>query len=222
MTIKNIQGTKYGRLTAIQEILPTPNTGRRWDCLCECGNMVNVSQINLRIGNTKSCGCLHKDHVTTHGSSKTKLYKVWTAMKQRCLQPTCDAYIDYGGRGITICSEWLNDYTIFHTWAMTNGYQQGKTIDRRNNNMGYSPNNCRWTNQMTQRRNSRKSQKRTSIYKGVCWHKQNKKWFAYITVKGKSISLGTHDSEKFAAQTRDQYIIDHNLKNFIMNFRRNV
>ena len=89
----------------------------------------------------KSCGC-NKNKI--HGESKTKLYNVWKAMKQRCSNPNYKQYKDYGGRGITICPEWTNDYTKFKDWALNNGYTKGLQINRIENDGNYEPSNCEW------------------------------------------------------------------------------
>lgn len=78
-----------------------------------------------------------------HGCSATSLYKVWASMKQRCLQPNSQSYPQYGGRGITLCSEW-RQFVPFRDWALANGYEKGLVLDRKDNELGYFPDNCRW------------------------------------------------------------------------------
>lgn len=92
-----------------------------------------------------------------HKMSKTKLYKIWGSMKQRCLNMNDKGYKNYGGRGITVCDEWKNDFISFYQWSVNNGYQEGLTIDRINNNGNYEPSNCRWTDNFTQQSNTRKN-----------------------------------------------------------------
>lgn len=150
-------GQCFGRLTVIEEVEPyiTPQGTPliQWKCKCECGNEVIVSTSYLISGHTQSCGCMHREILseirTTHGKSKTRLYGVWHGMKRRCYDPNTRNYKDYGGRGIKICDEWLNDYQPFHDWAMANGYnpnaKRGEcTIGRINNDGNYEPKNCRW------------------------------------------------------------------------------
>src|SRR5690606_10465631 len=100
---------------------------------------------------------------TTHGLRDHKLYGVWRSMKQRCTQKSHYAYKDYGGRGIKICDEWIDDFKAFYDWSMSNGYEEGLTIDRINNDDGYSPENCRWTTMRVQNTNKRNVLKRRSV-----------------------------------------------------------
>lgn len=89
----------------------------------------------------------------SHGLSKTRLYSVWCAMKERCNNPHNKSYQRYGARGITVTSEWQYSFETFYAWAMDNGYADGLTIDRIDNNRGYSPDNCRWVTVAQQNRN---------------------------------------------------------------------
>lgn len=131
-------------------------------CVCDCGNIRDYELYNLikLKGNAKSCGCLriengHKS-LTTHGLSRLLLYKVWDSMKQRCTNPNDTGYKNYGGRGISICNEWLHNPEIFIKWALNNGYKKGLVIDREKNNGNYTPNNCRFiTNKLSQRNTRR-------------------------------------------------------------------
>lgn len=160
MICKINAGDKFGRLTIIEQ---TPQRKQRciiYKCRCDCGNIVFVKGTNLKKGYTKSCGCLQKEMSTeankTHGQSKTKLYYVWQRMKQRCNNKSNRAYKYYGGRGIYVCKEWNDDYISFYEWSVNNGYKEGLTIDRIDNNEGYSPNNCRWVTMKVQSENRKK------------------------------------------------------------------
>ena len=93
----------------------------------------------------------------SHGMSKTKIFGVWRTMKSRCLNPNNKKYKNYGGRGITVCDEWANDFMAFFTWAMDNGYQEGLSIDRIDNDKGYCPDNCRFADARTQANNMRRT-----------------------------------------------------------------
>lgn len=159
----DLKGQRFGRLTAIKPTGRNRQQNSLWHCLCDCGNTVTVSQSNLHRaskGYNTSCGCLKKENsrkqLTTHGLSETRLYEIWCGMKKRCLSPTNQAYANYGGRGITICEEWL-DFKRFYEWAMKNGYQDHLTLERKNNNKGYSSDNCKWATQKEQVSNTRRN-----------------------------------------------------------------
>jgi hypothetical protein len=105
-----------------------------------------------------------KDKLTKHDGSRTKLYKVWTSMKQRCHNSADAKFHHYGGRGIKVCDEWMHNFGAFFEWAMANGYDETAprgqcTIDRINNDGNYEPSNCRWTTMAEQNRNQRPRRK---------------------------------------------------------------
>ena len=133
-----------------------------WHCRCDCGNEIQVVGVSLTRGNTRSCGCLQKERFTnrTHGMSGHPLYGVWTGMLQRCFNHKDRKYPDYGGRGIGVCDEWRRSFQAFAEWSLANGYAivSGKgrlTIDRRDNDLGYAPDNCRWVTYAVQNGNRR-------------------------------------------------------------------
>jgi hypothetical protein len=123
--------------------------------------MINTRGDSLKGGRTLSCGCYGKQNRlksnTKHGQSRTKLYKTWTSMIQRCHNTRATQYADYGGRGISVCLEWKDDFQNFHDWALTSGYESHLTIDRINNEKGYGPSNCRWATMEDQQKNKRET-----------------------------------------------------------------
>lgn len=120
-----------------------------------------MGEDNLKQGKTQSCGCLHNELLAKrnerHSLSKTRIYYIFNGMKDRCYNNKNKSYKDYGGRGITICDEWLNDFVVFYKWATENGYKEGLSIERIDVNKGYSPENCAWIPKEMQAKNTRKN-----------------------------------------------------------------
>ena len=145
---------KFGRLTVI-EFHERKGKNYYWKCQCECGNTRIVQPSRLINGTTVSCGCYNREVITKHGLDGNKIYHVFNSMKSRCYSQKNKSYPVYGGRGIKICEEWLNDVTVFHKWAIENGYKEGLTIDRIDVNGDYEPNNCRWITHKEQSYNLR-------------------------------------------------------------------
>lgn len=161
----NLIGDIYGRLKVISRHNVNTNRGRpQWLCVCECGNKKIVSSSNLRQGGVKSCGCLliesalnaSEKHMT-HGLTGSRLEQIYKGMITRCYNKKCHAYKDYGGRGIYVCHEWKNNRSSFFKWAFNNGYKDDLTIDRKDNDLEYSPGNCRWSTRIIQARNTRRN-----------------------------------------------------------------
>ncbi len=152
-----------------------------------------------------------------HGESKTRLYIAWINMKQRCNNPHAKNYKHWGGKGISVCSDWL-DFIPFRDWALANGYKDHLTIDRKNNNGNYNPKNCRWVTAKTQSRNTKKIRSNnTSGYRGVFFKKKHKIWHVVICVNYKRIHLGYFKCRRAAAYAYDSFIESNNLehtKNF--------
>lgn len=163
----DLTNQRYGRLTIIKYAY-SKNDRKYWHCKCDCGNEKVISSHDIRLGRTKSCGCLKKENsanmLRTHGATDTRLYHIWCSMKQRCLKPTSNKHKkNYFDRGICICDEWTV-FENFQKWALENGYQDNLTIDRIDNNGNYCPENCRWVDYKTQANN--KSSNRLITYNG--------------------------------------------------------
>lgn len=159
---EDLTGKRFGRLTVIEfykELIVTPkDILRLWKCKCDCGKELKETEKSLLRGETRSCGCLKKLKrygSTCNKSENKKLYGVWVAMQQRCLNCTNKNYKYYGARGIKVCNKWISDFRYFYEWAMSNGYKDGLTIDRIDVNGNYEPSNCKWTPYKEQSRNKR-------------------------------------------------------------------
>lgn len=162
-------GEIYGRLKTLglQERRPVGNQGQMatyFLCQCECGSDPKwIGRLNLKNGDTKSCGCLDlesrrqrceklKKFEAKHGMSGTPEYQTWNGMNQRCTNPNASGYLDYGGRGIRVCEAWAKSFDAFFA-DMGRRPSPKHTIDRINSNLDYGPSNCRWATRRTQNRN---------------------------------------------------------------------
>ena len=202
----DLTGRTFGRLTVGAYVGKQGQT-HHWECQCECGVSIVVWGGDLNSGGTKSCGCLRKElaaeRATTHGHSRTELYTCYINMLRRCYGGDDKSYDDYEGRGITVCDRWLNSLEDFLA-DMGARPSPEHSIDRVDNDKGYSPDNCRWATKREQVINRRIPKNNTSGVKGVYWYKAGQKWRAQINIDGKQTSLGgfPNKDEAIAARRR--------------------
>lgn len=200
---KVAEGSEVGRLTVLS-CVGVKSGNNYWNCICECGNILEVKASSLNSGLKQSCGCKYrqsrKSCGTTHGLGKSTTYNSWTAMKQRCYYPKGDYYHLYGGRGIKVCLEWRDSFSTFY--KDMGERPKGLTLDRLDSNGDYSKANCKWSTPQEQSRNIRYKKEGKDTPMGVSWHKGVKKWQANIGVDNKSLYLGVYTTKDAAIAAR--------------------
>ena len=164
----DISGQKYGKLFVVSRA-DNSSTGRvKWNCRCDCGVKKVVAGNHLKSGAIISCGCLAIERgkqSATHKMSKTRTYGIWNGMWQRCTNPNSSGFYLYGGRGIKVCGKWESFENFF---ADMGEAPTGKSLDRINSDLDYSPENCRWADDFVQANNTRRNR--------------------YITINGETLS----------------------------------
>lgn len=206
-------GCVYGRLTVIgvgeQYVSPKGRRVSRWKCECVCGNIVDVVPSKLRSGHTSSCGCFKLDKATFHGHNKpgerTATYRSYDNMRSRCYNEKAAGYCEYGGRGIEVCSRWVEKSPGgFLNFLEDMGEKpENSLLDRINVNGNYCKENCRWVTRSVSNFNRRKLDKNTSGRTGVSWSDRCSKWVARIHENSEEFILGYFDSFDEAVRVRE-------------------
>ena len=187
---------------------------------CDCGNIFKARVSCVKYGTVKSCGCLvsktnrilMSKTFKTHGLSKHPIYNIWRGMLYRCNNKKSANFKYYGGRGIKVCKRWLKIENFIED--MYPSFKEGLSLDRIDNDKGYSPDNCRWANQSTQINNTRTLiSTNTSGYVGIWYRKDRNKYAAELKINNKKVSIGCYKNKEVAMLMREIYIIENNLKN---------
>lgn len=210
----DLKDQKFNRLLVLSKNTTKKRTA--WNCLCDCGNTTISTTSNLRLGISQSCGCRHKEIVkdlkTTHGGKSHPLYVTWVNIKARCYNIRSTSYPNYGGRGITMCSEWFNSFPTF-LLDMGEKPSEEHSIDRTDNNKGYSKDNCTWATSTHQAINRRMLASNKSGLLGVSWSTNHKCWVSQLNANGRKIHIGHFKNKEVAGIARDDYIKLHQLPN---------
>lgn len=210
MEVESIIGLKFGRLTVIKEDgnfyhkVTGEKRHKKYLCKCDCGNEFYATAFKLRNGDRKSCGCITRKH----GLSKTQDYNIWNLMIQRCYNEKTDRYPNYGGKGIRVCPEWLDDMTGFIQFSQDMGLRPtlNHTIERVDVSKDYCPENCIWTDDMSlQGFNQTTRKSNTSGRTGVSYCEEHKKspWTASISKAGKVLRKTFQTFEEAVSQREE-------------------
>ena len=199
-------GRKKNFLT-VRAITRLPNKHRAFLCECDCGNMTVIEPTFWENGTVKSCGCFAESLKLEHSEELDRLRRIYSGMIQRCYNKNSNGYENYGGRGISICPEWLNSREKFIDWALSHGYANDLSIDRINVNGNYEPSNCRWATDEVQLENRRPSSE---------WKKRKPHKLKTLTVDGETKPL----REWYAFYNTSQPAVAYRMKNLGMTLEQ--
>jgi len=186
----------------------------------QCNKQYQITKVSYDVKKNDMCqSCSVAKSATKHGMSSTRLYKLWNKIKDRCYNTKQDGYEMYGGRGITMSSEFL-DFNIFSSWSLNNGYTDELTIDRIDNDIGYSADNCRWVGWDIQSTNKPKRKDNTSGYTGI--RKEKNLYRATINSNGSVVYDKRFDTIEKAVHSRNKFIADHHYPHKIQRIKNGI
>lgn len=207
-------GQRFTRLLVVDVadpyISPKGVKSNRWKCLCDCGNFIDLRSCALTTQNNRSCGCLldesRKRGNPIHGCKGHPLWEIYYAMVRRCSNEKDSNFPQYGGRGISVCDEWIQPAPVgFEKFIEDMGERpDNSNLDRIDPDKGYSKDNCRWVDKALSSFNTRKKVSNTSGRTGVNWIKRLSKWRAVISLEGKSVHLGVFVNFEDAVKAREE------------------
>ncbi len=202
---KDITGQRFGRFITVKSVGSNKNKQILWEFRCDCGNIVVTPAGDKVNGRSKSCGCLKnesaKKRFTKHGDVGSTEWRTWRHIKDRCLNPNDKGFNNYGGRGIKICTAWIDSFETFLK-DMGRKPTPKHSIDRIEIDGNYEPNNCRWATPCEQARNKRIHKNHKNGCAGLHFRERNSRWHAYIFNKGKQLFLGSFISREDAIKAR--------------------
>lgn len=178
-----------------------------------CKNHITTRKSIIKKNKFLMCQrCSHNKLKQENPLSRTKLYNVWASFKDRCFNEKSKPYKNYGGRGISVYKKWVNDFKAFYDWSIENGYKEGLSIDRINNDGNYEPSNCRWADWNTQAINKQRiSIRNTSGYVGVSYYSKRRTFVASVTINGTTKKIFENKDAYIVAKYREEYIISNNI-----------
>ena len=214
--VLNFKGNEIiNDLRIIREIEKDHHGRKMYECECLlCGNIFKAMGTNINTGRKTSCGCDRNHKIskskTKHGGRKNypKEYRAWKGMKGRCTNKNYHSYHRYGGRGISVCNEWINSFENFLR-DMGKAPSPNHQLDRIDNDKGYSPTNCRWVTPK-ENSNNRSKYKSKSGYTGVFYREEKQRYEVNVNINRKSKHIGVYKTLKDAVNSRKNFIIEYN------------